>query len=119
MTASSVTGLHKNGVGGVDGSNKGSERMTLGVGHLIGVRVVAAGVVTLDGDGAITVTLPVSLDASESEHAVLLTPEAAPGANGPYVSARADDGDGHMASFTITEASGAGAYDVNWVIIRL
>lgn len=119
MTASNTTGLFNNGAGSAEGSNKGSERMTLGVNHLIGVRVVAAGVVTLEGDGATTVTLPQSLEESESEYAVILTPEDAPGANAPYVSARADDDDDKMESFTITEASGAANYNVNWIIVKV
>lgn len=55
MTASSVTGR---GLGSAVGKNKGSEHMTLGVGHLIGPRVVAADEATLDGAGDATVVLP-------------------------------------------------------------
>lgn len=55
MTASSVTGR---GPGSADGKNKGSSHMTLGVGHLIGPRVVAADDATLDGSGDATVVLP-------------------------------------------------------------
>lgn len=56
MTATSVTGI---GLGSADGQNKGSEHMTLGVGHLIGPRVMAADEATLDGSGDATVILPV------------------------------------------------------------
>jgi hypothetical protein len=56
MTATSVTGI---GLGSADGQNKGSSHMTLGAGHLIGPRVVAADMATLDGSGDATVILPV------------------------------------------------------------
>lgn len=56
MAATSVTGT---GLGSADGKNKGSEHMTLGVGHLIGPRVVAADDATLDGSGDGSVVLPV------------------------------------------------------------
>lgn len=56
MTATSVTGI---GLGSADGKNKGSSHMTLGVGHLIGPRVVIADAATLDGSGDLTVEFPV------------------------------------------------------------
>ena len=46
MGATSVTGK---GIGSAEGSNKGTSRDTLGVGHLIGPRVVYAGNHTLAG----------------------------------------------------------------------
>lgn len=55
MTASSVTGR---GLGSADGKNKGSSHMTLGVGHLIGPRIMIADSVTLDSSGDATVVLP-------------------------------------------------------------
>ena len=55
MGASSVTGV---GLGSADGKNKGSEHMTLGVGHLIGPRVMAADALTLDGSGNGSVVFP-------------------------------------------------------------
>ena len=54
MGATSVTGT---GPGSAFGWNKGSQEMTLGVSHLIGPHVVAAGVATLSA-GAATVYLP-------------------------------------------------------------
>ena len=54
MGATSVTGT---GPGSAFGWNKGSQEMTLGVSHLIGPHVVAAGVTPLVG-GAATVYLP-------------------------------------------------------------
>jgi hypothetical protein len=118
MTASSVTGLHKNGVGGVGGKNKGSERMTLGVDHLIGVRIVAAGIVTMEGDGTTVVTLAQAMPEGQENYVILLSPEGAPGANSPYVSAR-NETDDVLVSFDITEASGSGTDDVSWVVIHL
>lgn len=57
MGATSVTGV---GLGSAEGSNKGTDRMTLGVGHLIGPRVVAAGSVTLSASTGVVAfpTLP-------------------------------------------------------------
>jgi len=55
MGATSVTGV---GQGSAEGSNKGSERMTLGAEKIIGPRVVYAGSVTTDGSGDATVVLP-------------------------------------------------------------
>ena len=54
MTATSVTGI---GLGAAK-NQKGSEHMTLGTGHLVGPRVVAADDATLDGSGDLTVVLP-------------------------------------------------------------
>lgn len=57
MGATSVTGV---GTGSAEGSNKGSqERQTLGVGHLIGPHIVAAGKAALIS-GAATAVVPVS-----------------------------------------------------------
>ena len=46
MGATSVTGK---GLGSADGKNKGSAHQTLGVAHLIGPHIVAAGTATLSG----------------------------------------------------------------------
>lgn len=53
MGATSVTGV---GAGSADGLNRGSSRMTLGAGHLVGPHVVACGNVALVA-GAATVNL--------------------------------------------------------------
>ena len=111
MAASSVTGLHKNGAGGVDGSNKGSERMTLGTTHLIGPHVHAAGAVDLVG-GAATVTFPQPLSGSEAGYVVMLTTDSAVAS----VSAKTDDGDGNFASFDI---AGTGTDNVMYVVINM
>ena len=55
MTATSVTGI---GLGAAK-NQKGSEHMTLGSGHLVGPRVVAADDATLDGSGDASIVLPV------------------------------------------------------------
>jgi hypothetical protein len=55
MGASSVTGV---GLGSASGQNKGSEHMSLGVGHLIGPRVVVASDATLDGSGDASADFP-------------------------------------------------------------
>lgn len=57
MGATSVTGV--SGAGSVDGLQRGSEHMSLGVEKLIGPRVVAAGTATLDSSGDVTVDFPV------------------------------------------------------------
>lgn len=54
MGATSVTGT---GRGAADGFNRGSEHQTLGVAHLIGPRVVAAGFATLTSGSPSTVTI--------------------------------------------------------------
>jgi hypothetical protein len=55
MGATSVTGV---GLGAADGSNKGSEHMTLATNKLIGPRVVVADEITLDGGGDKVIKLP-------------------------------------------------------------
>jgi len=113
MAATSVTGLHKDGAGAAEPHNKGSERMTLGVDHLIGVRVVAAGEIALVG-GAATVTFPQPLANSEAEYVVLLTNNGA--VNDCTVGVKTDDGDGLFASFTIV---GTGTDDIMYAVIHM
>lgn len=115
MTASSVTGLYLNGVGSVDGSNKGSERMTLHSSHLLGPRIAAAGTVVLSSNAA-TVKFPQPLAGSETKYAVMLTVEAASGASHEVsVTAKTDDSDGNFASFGV---AGVGATDnVMWTVV--
>lgn len=57
MGATSVTGV--SGAGSVEGIQRGSEHMSLGVEKLIGPRVVAGGSATLSGGGTVTVVFPV------------------------------------------------------------
>jgi len=113
MAASSVTGLHKDGAGAVDGQNKGSERMTLGVEHLIGPRVIAAGEIALVG-GAATVTFAQPLADSEAVYVVMLTNNGA--VNDCTIGAKTDDGDGLFASFTI---AGTSTDDIMWAVISM
>ena len=66
MAATSVTGT---GMGSADGANKGSDHMTLGVGRLIGPRVMAAGTAVLSS-GTLDVILP-ALDGVTGDYMVL------------------------------------------------
>lgn len=115
MTASSVTGLFNDGVGSVDGSNHGSERMTLHSSQLLGPRVVSAGTVTL-ASGVATVTFPQPLDGSETNYVVMLTAEAD---DAPSVSAKNDNSDSNFYSFSITDGSGSNSSDVMWAVIYI
>jgi len=67
MAATTVTGK---GLGAADGQNKGSEHQTLGVGHLIGPRMVVVSDATLDGSGDAAPVWP-ALDGSASDYIVL------------------------------------------------
>jgi len=111
MVAANTQGV---GPGSVDGNNKGSERMTLGVQHLIGPRVVAAGMVTNGDGGTVTITFPQSLNQSEAYYAVTVTGASAD--NSGYVSTKTDDGDGKFASFIIT---GTADEDYVWSVILM
>ncbi len=103
MGATSVTGV--SGYGSVqDGRSKGSPHMTLGVSHLIGPRVLAAGSVTLTG-GATTGTVDHETLANTTGNIVVLTSSSA---TAPFVSSRT------TSSFAFT--SGANT-TVSWVII--
>jgi len=107
MAATSVTGV---GLGSADGKNKGSSHMTLGVGHLIGPRVMAAGTATLAG-GAATVVL-----------------EAMDGVSGDYIVVVGDaSGTAAATSGTLAITStattltlaGTGTNSVTWAVIKL
>lgn len=54
MGATSVTGV---GLGSADGSQKGSEHLSIGANKIIGPRIVYAHTVTLDGSGDATIKL--------------------------------------------------------------
>jgi hypothetical protein len=120
MGATSVTGV---GPGSADGKNKGSEHMTLGVHHLIGPHVIAAGTVELDGPTA-TVYLPAppegfplfetdveggnpSQEGDEDDIVIQLTNNSS---NHAYVSSYIDVGADGGWSFEIT----AGEGDIVW-----
>ena len=70
MTATSVTGI---GQGSSDGKNKGSQRMTLGVDHLIGPRVVHTGKAAMFSGSPSTavVTFPQPLESGFTYTAVI------------------------------------------------
>lgn len=115
MTASSVTGLFNNGVGSVDGKNMGSDRMTLGSDHLIGVRVVAAGSVTLVSNAA-TVKFPQPLPGSADGYVVMLTPIAASGASHEVSCVSKTTASSNFTQFAI---AGVGATDVvMWMVVK-
>jgi hypothetical protein len=73
MAAESASGL---GNGSAEGSNKGNSRMTLGVTHLIGSRVVMAGTGTLVSGtpSQCTITFPQVLTGSASNYIVNVNP---------------------------------------------
>lgn len=72
MACSTVTGT---GLGSADTKNKASEHLTLGVSHLIGPRVVAAGSATLSG-GTVTIVLP-ALAGATADYVVTATDKTA------------------------------------------
>ncbi len=108
MTATSVTGI---GLGSADGSNKGSEHMTLGAAHLIGPRVVAADEATLDGSGDLTVILPI-LPGVSADYMVTATDSDIAAANAV--------GADIVITSTETTVTLIGAVDqtVSWVIMK-
>ena len=107
MAATSVTGV---GLGAADGKNKGSEHMTLGVGHLIGPRVMASGVATLSG-GAASVVLP-AMDGVAGDY-ILMVGDA---------SGTAAATSGTMAitsTATTLTLAGTGTNSVTWAVIKI
>lgn len=101
MSATSVTGK---GNGSADGKNKGSGRMSLGVNHLIGPHVVAAGSATLSSS-TFVVEFPVltGVTADYGFHVTGSTSAAV------YVSSKTVNG------FTI---NGATAQVVDWMVVK-
>jgi hypothetical protein len=76
MTAASVSGV---GSGGAEGSQKGSSRMTLGVDHLIGTRVVKSGSVALTSGtpSTATVVFESTLSGAATDYMVIACPVGA------------------------------------------
>ena len=105
MGCTSVTGK---GLGSAVGSNKGSEHMTLGVGHLLGPRVIAAGTVTLAEVTEIDVVLPL-LDGEESDYVVMTNDVTAAAASFGVLDF------GTATTLTIT---GTSDHDISWTIIK-
>jgi len=110
MAASSVTGV---GPGSADRKNKGSEHMTLGVGHLLGTRVVAADRVTLAG-GAATITFPVPLTGDKANYVAFC--DSVNSTNRAYIGTLNNDGSGNFANFTIV---GNGTDLVYWEVVKV
>lgn len=102
MGATSVTGV---GPGSVEGLDRGSERMTLAVGNLLGPKVVRAGSVTLVG-GAGTVSFG-KLDGSASDYVVFLQDSTAAAA--ATYSALTTSG------FTV---AGTGTHVINYMVVE-
>lgn len=107
MAASSVTGI---GQGSAEGSNKGNEHVSMGVGHLIGTRVVAANRVTLSG-GVATVTFPSPLTGDKANYVVICN--ALNSSTVARPSALNNDGNGNFASFAVA----GGSSDVVYYIV--
>jgi hypothetical protein len=106
MGATSVTGV--SGPGAVDGLNKGSEHMSLGVNKLIGPRVVAAGTATIGGGGTVAVAIP-ELTGSTSDYIVMATDTNSTVA-AVNVTAFA------LTGFTL---KGTAAHVVNWAVVKV
>ena len=104
MGATSVTGK---GNGSVDGSNKGSEHMSLGHRHLIGPRIQLAGLATLVA-GTLDVVVPDQ--GTLSEYGVLCTGTAAAARS----SAITDNSNGSW-TFTLT---GTTTDAVKWAMVH-
>ena len=104
MVASTVTGR---GPGSSDGSNRGSERMTLGVDHLIGTRIVSSGSETLNDGGTGTVTFAQELDGDAADYIVFLQGDSSTVA--------------FASAFTTSSISITGGSDdvVNWMVVSL
>lgn len=105
MGATSVTGV--SGPGSAEGSQKGSERASMGVKALIGPKVVAAGSATIGGGGTVNVDFPT------------LTGVAA-----DYV-AFATDTHSTVAAVNVTALTvsqltlkGTATHIVNWMVVR-
>jgi hypothetical protein len=111
MGATSVTGV---GHGSAEGANKGNEHTSLGVGRLIGPRIVAAGRATLATNVA-SVEVPVPT-ATATDYIVLATSVNASTANAVAVTSFAVNATTKVATIGL---KGAGASDVvNWAIVK-
>jgi hypothetical protein len=106
MGATSVTGV--SGAGAVDGLSKGSEHQSLGVGKLIGPRVVAAGSATVGGGGTVNVDFP-TLPGLAAQYVVLATDTNA------TVAAV------NVTAFTTSQLTlkGTATHVINWMIVKV
>ncbi len=106
MGATSVTGV---GPGSADGLNKGSEHMTLGVGNLIGPKVVVSGTSTLVA-GAKVVNYG-TLGGAIADYVLFLF-DATDGGATTVPSYSAFD----LQGFTI---AGEGTDVINWMVVKI
>tara|TARA_Y100000034_G_scaffold129820_1_gene187000 strand:- start:939 stop:1268 length:330 start_codon:yes stop_codon:yes gene_type:complete len=106
MGATSVTGV---GPGSADGLNKGSEHMTLGVGNLIGPKVVVSGTATLVAGAAVVNYGTLSGDITDY---VLFLFDATDGGASTVPSFSAFDTQG----FTI---AGDTTNVINWMVVKI
>lgn len=106
MGASSVTGV---GHGSVEGKNQGSKHWTVGVGRLLGPKIMAADVVTLSS-GAATVALP-KLSGNATDYIVIAT---SANSSATAVSASLAFGANDC---TLTIA-GTGSQVIQWAIVK-
>ena len=106
MPATSVTGR---GLGSAVPNNKGSEHTTLGVGHLIGPRVVAAGSQALTG-GAAVVKLPL-LEGAITDYIVMTNDITGNNASNGVLSVA----DGN----TVLTLAGTGTDTLQWQITKI
>jgi len=108
MVATTVTGR---GLGSADGKNKGSEHMTLGVGHLIGPRVMVADVHEMDGSSD-TLKLPV-LSGAITDYIITATDADTTAATAVAASLAMD-----ATSTTVTFFAAADGLDINYTIVK-
>lgn len=105
MGATSVTGV--SGVGSVDGIQKGSEHMSLGVAKLVGPRVAAAGTATIGGGGTVTVDFPaVGTDLTQFMGMAVDTNSSVAAVN--------------VTALTLTSITlkGTASHVVNWMVVK-
>ena len=107
MAATSATGT---GLGAAAGQNKGSVHMTLGVGHLIGPRVMASGTETLSG-GAATVVLP-AMDGVAADY-ILMVGDASGTAAATSGTLAINTND------TTLTLAGTGTNSVTWAVMKI
>lgn len=106
MPATTVTGR---GLGSAVPNNKGSEHSSLGVGHLIGPRVVAAGTGTLVG-GALVVNLPL-LDGVVTDYIAMTNDVTANNASNGIITFAGGN--------TVLTLAGTGTDVIQWQITKI
>jgi hypothetical protein len=112
MAASTVTGR---GRGSADGHQKGSEHQTLGVTHLVGPRVVAAGSVALSGTTAVKIPGPDGASTAASDYIGVATDQT--GANAVKV-ALTTVTNGDSSTDLIITLNGTGTDTISWAVIK-